>query len=127
MNGLNSVLIEGSLTVDPRFDENANGASLCTFTIANERFAQSEDALVRRVSHFAVLTEGRLAEACVTELTKGRTVRVVGRLIEEPFDYDGIRGSRVKIVAEHVEFRPTPKGSPSEDGGESADPLGVRR
>jgi len=53
-----------------------------------------------------VETWGRLAERCGEELTKGGGVRVVGRLVQDRWkDKDGRSRSRVKIVAEHVEFR----------------------
>ena len=52
-------------------------------------------------------TWARLAESCSTLGKKGRGVRVVGRLKQERWtDGDGKPRTHVKIVAEHVEFRP---------------------
>ena len=50
---------------------------------------------------------GKLATVCAEHLTKGRGIRVVGRIKQERWeDPDGDARSKVVIVAEHVEFKP---------------------
>lgn len=59
------------------------------------------------VSYFDVEVWAKLAENCNTNLEKGRGVRVVGRLKQDRWQDDDGRGrTRVKIVGEHVEFKP---------------------
>ena len=48
-----------------------------------------------------------LADACSNHLKKGRGVRVVGRLKQDRWaDQEGNNRSRVKVVAEHIIFKP---------------------
>jgi single-strand DNA-binding protein len=107
MNNLNSILIEGNLTQDPTYKETAKGTSVCTFSIASNRFYKSGDEMKKEVSFFDVETWAKLAERCYNLGRKGRGAHVVGRLKQDRWtDSDGKARSRVSIVAEHVEFRP---------------------
>ncbi|MFW5688136.1 MAG: single-stranded DNA-binding protein [Spirochaetota bacterium] len=106
MNDLNSVLIEGNLTRDPRVAATPKGTPVCNFSVASNRYFRADDEMQEEVSFFDVETWSRLAERCGEELHKGRGVRVVGRLKQDRWqDKDGNPRSRTKIVAEHVEFR----------------------
>ena len=107
MNSLNSILIEGNIVRDPMFKSTPKGTPLCTFSVASNRFIKQDDEVEKEVSFFDVETWARLAESCSTLGKKGRGVRVVGRLKQERWtDGDGKPRTHVKIVAEHVEFRP---------------------
>jgi single-strand DNA-binding protein len=107
MNNLNSIIIEGNMVRDPLFRSTARGTSLCTFSIASNRFYRQGLVLENEVSFFDVETWANLAESCYDMGRKGRGVKVVGRLKQERWkDPDGKQRSRITIVAEHVEFRP---------------------
>jgi single-strand DNA-binding protein len=107
MNNLNSILIEGNLVRDPMLRATPKGTSVCTFSLASNRFFRQDSGLEREVSFFEVETWAKLAEACNTRGKKGRGVRVVGRLKQDRWTgTDGKPRSRITIVAEHVEFRP---------------------
>jgi len=107
MNSLNSILIEGNLTRDPVLSSTPKGTAVCTFSLASNRFYRQEEESKREVSFFDIETWAKLAEACGENLKKGRGVRVVGRLKQDRWvDSEGKSQYRVKIVAEHVEFRP---------------------
>jgi single-strand DNA-binding protein len=109
-NNLNSVLIEGNLVRDPVFRSTAKGTSLCTFTLASNRYYKQDAGMEKEVSFFDVETWSKLAENCQTQGYKGRGVRVVGRLKQGRWnDAEGKYHSRITIVAEHVEFRPETK------------------
>ena len=106
MNSLNSVLVEGNLTRDPVLAATPKGTPVCNFSLATNRFYRGEEEIEREVSFFDVETWSRLAERCGEQLAKGRSVRVVGRLKQDRWnDKDGNPRARVKIVAEHVEYR----------------------
>ena len=48
-----------------------------------------------------------MAESCEKHLKKGRGVRVVGRLKQDRWtDDDGNSHNKIKVVGEHVEFKP---------------------
>jgi len=107
MNNLNSILIEGNLTRDPILSETPKGTSVCNFSLASNRFFKQEEELQKEVSFFDVESWARLAENCGEHLLKGRGVRVVGRLKQDRWqDKEGNPRSKIKIVAEHVEFKP---------------------
>jgi single-strand DNA-binding protein len=107
MNSLNSILLEGNLVRDPEQKTLPSGSAVCDFTVASDRFFKQNDALEKEVSYFDVEAWSRLGAACSENLKKGRGVRVVGRLKQDRWtDPEGRPRSKVKIVAEHVEFKP---------------------
>ncbi len=107
MNSLNSILMEGNLTKDPELKKTAKGTSLCTFTVASNRYYKQDNEQQQEVSFFPVEVWAGLAETCSQYLKKGRGVRVVGRLKQDRWkDQDDKNHEKFKIVAEHVEFKP---------------------
>lgn len=120
MNNLNSILLEGNLVRDPELKYTPTGTAVCEMTIASNRFFKKDAEPVQEVSYFAVTTWARLAEVCAEYLTKGRGVRIVGRLKQDRWqDNDGKARSRVYIVAEHVEFKPIVKKTTEEPAAEA--------
>ena len=107
MNSLNSILVEGNLTRDPELKATPKGTPVCSFSVASNRFYKQDQEYQKEVSFFDVETWAKLAESCAEYLEKGRGVRVVGRLKQDRWqDQEGNPRSKVKIVAEHVEFKP---------------------
>ncbi len=120
MNSLNSILIEGNLTADPQLSETPKGTAICTFSIASNRFYHAEGETEKEVSFFEIEVWARLAEACAAALTKGSGVRVVGRLKQDRWtDADGTAHEKVRIVAEHVEFKPRTVTPPGADAAQA--------
>jgi single-strand DNA-binding protein len=116
MNSLNSILLEGNLTRDPELSKTPKGTPVCNFCVASNRYYKQDEEGVNEVSFFDVEVWSRLAESCAEHLTKGRGVRVVGRLKQDRWeDPEGKPRSRIKIVAEHVEFKPVFKGKDSKE------------
>jgi single-strand DNA-binding protein len=119
MNSLNSILIEGNLTKDPVLAQTPKGTDVCNFSVASNRFYRQGEELQKEVSFFDVEVWAKNAQRCAEFLKKGRGVRVVGRLKQDRWsDQTGNRRSRVKIVGEHVEFKPN--FSRAEDDGEES-------
>lgn len=113
MNNLNSILIEGNLIKDPVMKATPNGTPVCLFSVATNRFFKQNDELQKEVSFFDIESWAGTAQSCGKVLTKGRGVRVVGRLKQDRWnDESGQPKSRIKIVAEHVEFKPTVNSRP---------------
>ncbi|MFP4612746.1 MAG: single-stranded DNA-binding protein [Spirochaetaceae bacterium] len=119
MNSLNSILIEGNLTKDPVLAQTPKGTDVCNFSVASNRFYRQDEELQKEVSFFDVEVWAKNAQRCAEFLHKGRGVRVVGRLKQDRWsDAEGQNRSRVKIVGEHVEFKPNfsrAKGTDDED------------
>ena len=96
MNDLNSILIEGNLTRDPVLNVTPTGVRVCNFSLGTH-FQYKKDGDQRKETSFFD----------AEYLCRGRGVRVVGRLKQDRWkDGEGKPRSRVKIVAEHVEFKP---------------------
>ena len=107
MNSLNSILLEGNLTRDPESKQTSKGTALCTFAVASNRYFRMGESTQKEVSFFDVETWSGLAERCAAELKKGRGVRVIGHLKQDRWtDPEGQTRSKIKIVADHVEFKP---------------------
>jgi single-strand DNA-binding protein len=107
MNSLNSILVEGNLVRDPVLSQTPKGTPVCSFSVASNRFFRAENETQKEVSFFDVEVWSKLAENCADTLKKGRGVRVVGRLKQDRWtDGEGKNHSRVKIIGEHVEFKP---------------------
>ncbi|MDR3325549.1 MAG: single-stranded DNA-binding protein [Spirochaetaceae bacterium] len=122
MNNLNSILLEGNLVRDPLFKTTAKGTSLCTFSLATNRYFKQDSGFEQEVSYFDVETWSKLADSCMELGRKGRGVRVVGRLKQDRWmGDDGKTRSKVRVVAEHVEFRPDFKSA----GAEAVFPAGA--
>lgn len=107
MNALNSILIEGNVVRDPLIKETPRGSVVCNFSIASNRFYKQDDEMEQETSFFEVESWSKLAEACGKNCGKGRGVRVVGRLKQDRWTgTDGKNYSKIKVIAEHVEFKP---------------------
>lgn len=123
MNALNSILIEGNVVRDPTIKDTPRGTTVCNFSIASNRFYRQDDETEQETSFFEVESWAKLAEACGKGCYKGRGVRVVGRLKQDRWTgTDGKNYSKIKVVAEHVEFKPQFKDKKEKtDEGESAE------
>jgi single-strand DNA-binding protein len=121
MNSLNSILVEGNLVKDPNTKTLPSGNQVCDFTLATNRYYKNGDeGLEKEVSYFDVEAWARLGAACAQNLKKGRGVRVVGRLKQDRWvDPEGKQRAKVKIVAEHIEFK-APKSSNKDDDASSS-------
>lgn len=92
MNNVNSVIVEGEMGNVPNEDGKC-------YVISTRTFKNDLGEMETTRSHFFVVIKGRLAEMYVNKFTRGREVRIVGRLQNDN------RG-RAEIFAEHIEFKP---------------------
>lgn len=109
MNHLNSVLIEGIVTADPRLVTTSakNGSSLVKFTLASDRYYYDREKQLKVDTIFiSVQAWGGLGDAVLKFMSKGMLVRVVGRLRRATRQKkDGSMYDVVEILAQHVEYR----------------------
>ncbi len=121
MNSLNQIILEGNVVRQPETKGTASGFTVCSFPIAVNRKIKAQDGQFQdEVSYFDIDTFGQLAETCSKWAPKGRGVRVVGRLKQNRWkDEEGKSHSRIKIIAEHVEFKSfnkKPENAPEKAG-----------
>ncbi|NLZ68210.1 MAG: single-stranded DNA-binding protein [Spirochaetales bacterium] len=108
MNHLNSILLEGVVTNDPKVVlTSALGNSLVKFSVANDRFYYDKDHNLQSTTLFiGIQAWGRLGEQTQSFIEKGMLVRVVGRL--RPIKFKRKDESLVdtfEIVAQHIEYK----------------------
>ena len=111
MDHLNSVLIEGCLAADPMVATSEHGVSSAKFTIGVRRWFAQDGEKKYETSYFDIECWNKTATLALECLTKGRGVRVVGRLKQKEWEQIEADGnstyhSKVYVVAEVVEFKP---------------------
>ena len=83
--------------------------------MASNRWFSQDNEKKSEVSYFDVEVWNRVADNCLKTLAKGRGVRVVGRLKQDRWaDKEGKNHSKVKVIAETVEFKTQFDKKPSE-------------
>lgn len=129
---LNRVMLAGNLTRDPQVRFFANERAVADFGIAINRKYKTADGQMKEETTFVDIEAwGRTAELVGQYLTKGRACYVEGRLRLDQWDdkKDGTKRSKLKVVADNVQFidsnrdRGQGGGAPAEgdDSGASAD------
>ena len=108
MYQLNSLILEGNVVRQAECVEPTKGFKVCKFPIAVNRFSKNSNGeAYEEVSFFDVEAYGKMAEVCEKNSTKGRGLRVVGRLKQNRWkDADGKTQSKIFVVAEHIEYKP---------------------
>lgn len=109
MNHLNNLLIEGILVADPEIIAVAgeNKTMMVKFVIASDRiYFDKEKKKQKETLFLPALAWGSLAELCMKHLSKGLSVRVVGRLRQSRWEtLSGEKRTSFEAVAQHIEFR----------------------
>ena len=130
MNQLNVVLIEGNLSRDPELRYTRSGSAVANFSIGSNRRWKQDGEQKEEVSFIDVTTFGKLAEVCQEYLSKGRGVRVHGRIKQERWEDDSAqRRSRVVVIADSVDFMPQRResnggGEPQQQDDDAAPQFG---
>ena len=107
MADFNSVVLLGRLTRDPELRYVANGAPVCSFSIAtNHRYTKSDGQKAESVTFVEVAVWRRLAEICSQFLKKGREVLVTGSLKQDRWVDSKTQQprSKLKVIAREVRF-----------------------
>ena len=114
MNLLNDVIIEGRLVRDAEVKSVGADKSVANFTVANNRYFKKTDGegFDEEVSFFDVQAWDKLAETAAKCGTKGRLVRVRGKLKQDRWSTDAGTRSRVLILASHIEYETEKKTTP---------------
>lgn len=95
---MNSVNIIGRMVYDAELKHIPNGKAVCSFAIACDTGSKDKPF----ASFFDCEVWERQAEIVSEYCRKGNQVGVSGRLIQDRFEVDGQKRSKVKIVVSHV-------------------------
>jgi single-strand DNA-binding protein len=116
----NQVTLMGNLTRDPELRTTPSGASVCSFSLAlNRSYKNAEGSWVEATDFIDIVAWGPLGERVAQYLTKGRPALVSGRLQSRSWEQDGVKRSKVEVVANDVTFLGG-AGGPSTSSGQAA-------
>jgi single-strand DNA-binding protein len=101
----NQVILMGNLTRDPELRSTPNGHSVCSFSLAlNRSYRNAEGDWQEATDFIDIVAWGPLGERVAQYLTKGRPALVNGRLQSRSWEQDGVKRSKVEVVAQDVTF-----------------------
>lgn len=110
---LNRVLLAGNLTRDPQIRFLANEKAVGEFGLAvNRRFKDANGEAKEEVTFVDIEVWGRTAELVGQYLTKGKGCFIEGRLKLDSWDdkETGQKRSKLRVVADQVQFTGSPDG-----------------
>lgn len=114
------VIIRGRLTRDPETRFLPSGVALISFSIAVNRRYKVNNEAKEEVSFFDISVFGKTAENCAEYLSKGRPVLVEGRLRQRSWETDGVKRSKIEVVADNVQDLGGSRGASAEPSATSA-------
>lgn len=102
---VNRVIIAGNLTRDPQVKFLANEKAVANFGLAiNNRFKAADGTMKEDTVFVDIEAWGRTAELAGQYLTKGRACLVEGRLKLDTWEKDGQKQSKLRVVADSIQF-----------------------
>jgi len=119
MPSFNSVTIVGNLTRDPEVRYIPNGTSVADAGVAvNRRWKDAEGNPREEVDFFDVTVFGKTADALGQYAKKGDPILFHGRLSQDRWEdkETGNPRSKVKIIAQSMQFLSGPSGGDGGDG-----------
>jgi single-strand DNA-binding protein len=114
---LNRVMLAGNLTRDPQVKFLANERAVASFGLAINRRTKTEDGQQKDDTTFVDCEAwGREAEILGQYFAKGMPIFLEGRLKLETWDdkETGKKQSRMRVVAERIQFVAGKKGEPGD-------------
>ena len=123
MANLNKVFLIGNLTADPELRYiPATGTPVADLRMAINRSWASRDGERREeVLYIDVTVWDRMAENCCKYLKRGRPIHVEGYLKLETWESNGEKRSKIKVVADNVQFLDRGDRPGGDSGGSGID------
>lgn len=107
---LNKTLLIGRLTEDPQLRYMPSGTPVASFGIAvNENYKGKDGNWREETYFFDVDTIGELANRVAKNIGKGTQVLIEGKLVQDRWESNGQKRSKVKIVAKSVKVLRKPQ------------------
>lgn len=119
MANANKVILIGNITRDLELRYIPGGQAVVEFTIAvNQRFKDKAGQSQEKTDFIPIVAWGKQAELIKQYLGKGSSVYVEGRLQQDSWEdkTDGTKKSKLKVVAQHVQFLDRAKNSEAAEG-----------
>jgi single-strand DNA-binding protein len=122
MVSVNRVILAGRLTRDPETRFTPAGTAVTGFSLAVNRRYKVNNEVKEEVSFFDIVVFGKQGENCAEYLSKGRPILVEGRLKQRSWESDGVKRSKVEVVADNVQFLGSPRAAAAE-GAPGSEPA----
>lgn len=117
MATFNKVILLGNLTKDPELRYTSGGTAVANFSMAINRKFSKDGEKKEEVDFFDIEVWDKLAELASEYLSKGSPVLIEGRLKQDRWEDEGGKSrSRVKVVAQGLQFLPKGDGGGKSDG-----------
>ena len=132
MANINRVFLAGNLTRDPQLKFVGSERAVANFGIAvNRRYKGSDGSQKEETTFVDVEAWGRTAELTGQYLVKGSSCMIEGRLKLDTWEKDGQKHSKLRVVADSVQFldskrtgdRQAAPGAPAAEG--EGEPVGA--
>lgn len=105
MPNVNNVVVAGHLTRDVELRHIASGTAVADLGLAiSDRRKNAAGEWVEETTFVDVTLWGRTAEIAAEYLQKGSAVLITGKLKLESWEKDGQKRSKLKIVADNLQF-----------------------
>jgi single-strand DNA-binding protein len=119
---VNRVIVAGNLTRDPQVRFLSNEKAVANFGLAiNNRFKAADGTMKEDTVFVDIEAWGRTAELVGQYLTKGRSCLVEGRLKLDSWEKDGVKQSKLRVVADNVQFLDSGNRGEPRSGGSAPD------
>ena len=124
--GLNLVILQGKPTADPEIKETTTGRVMCKTWLAVNRPYLGQNA-PKQTDYFDVIAFGELGQNIYTNLGKGATCTIVGRVEQSEFiTRNGDKREKYSIVANRIVIHEW-KGRSSKARDEMIEELDIPR
>lgn len=104
MEDVNYVILIGRLTRNAELKYTTSGLAVSSFSIAVNRRKKQGDSWIDEVSFFDIGLFGKRAESLNQYLQKGGQVAVEGKLVQERWEKDGQKHSKVRVLCSNVQL-----------------------
>lgn len=102
---LNQVTIMGNLTRTPELRVTPQDQSVVNFSLAlNRSYKDANDQWQEATDYVDVVAWGKLADQISGRVDKGNRVLVQGRLQSRSWEQDGVKKSKLEVLATDVTF-----------------------
>jgi single-strand DNA-binding protein len=119
MQDMNFVVVEGNLGREPELKYTSSGMAVVKFSIASNFSKKSADGSWTSIPVWIDVTAWeKTAELVSTNLHKGMKARVFGKLRVDSWEKDGVRHSRMYVLADRVEWWVKKEGVPQREPGQ---------
>jgi len=102
---LNQVIVMGNLTRSPEVKQTPNGNSVVSFSLAlNRSYKDAQDQWQEATDYVDIVAWGKLADQVAERLDTGSRALVNGRLQSRSWETDGVKRSKLEVLAQDVTF-----------------------